>query len=559
MVRVGVARRSTRLVLWFLLCAFTAGTVIASTNPADARRRHHNNKRHAASAPYSPPYASIVVDAKTGKVLEAVNADASRFPASITKVMTLYLLFEALEDKRVNLSTDLRVSAKAAAQAPSKLGLRPGETIDVEDAIKAIVTKSANDVAMAIAENIGGSEERFASMMNRKARELGMKNTNFENPNGLPNPKQVTTARDLAILGRAIQERFPRQYQYFSTRKFTFRGRVIPSHNRLIGRVEGVDGIKTGYTRASGFNLLTSIRVDGRHLVGVVLGGKTSRWRDQRMADLLENNLDRAFTGRAIASALPQAERDERAAPPQATSTREAVSKEAAVPQPVERAKPAVVAELTRPAVEDKREAGQPLPLRPQSGSTAIRTMTAPVTASVTPTGPAMRWVAGPQGRPLAQHIAQGIDQRRPIPPGAVPYTNSITQRSVASLETQPLPKLADVKPAPAPEKVAVSEPAKPETTASIGKRATAAPKYRGWVIQLAATDDEAKAKDILDSAKSRIGRALKGAEPFTESIAKDGTTLYRARFAGFDDSGDAQAACRAAKKAGFRCFAQKV
>ena len=550
MLRVGVASGTTRLVSYFMLCVFAAGAVIASSNPADARRRHHTHKRHAA-APYSPPYASIVVDANTGKVLQATNADAQRFPASITKVMTLYLLFEALEDKRVNLDTRLRVSAKAAAQAPSKLGFRPGETIDVEDAIKAIVTKSANDVAMAIAENIGGSEERFAAMMNRKARELGMNSTHYENPNGLPDSRQVTTARDLAVLGRAIQERFPRQYRYFSTRKFTFRGRVIPSHNRLIGSVEGVDGIKTGYTRASGFNLLTSIHTDGRHLIGVVLGGKTSRWRDQRMASLLEDNLDHAYAGRAIASALPKAEREERTAPPQANSTREAVAKEAAVPLPVERPKPAVVAELTRPAIDETRPVGQPMRIRPQSGSTAIRGATGPVTASVTPTGPSMRWVTGPAGRPLQQHLAQGIDRSDLIPPGAVPFTNSITQRSIATGTAQPLPKVAE------PVKVASTEPAKAETTASIGKRA--APQRSGWVIQIAATEDEAKAKDLLDAAKTKAARPLKGAEPFTERVVKGSSTLYRARFAGFDDSDDAQAACRAVKKAGFHCFAQKV
>ncbi len=553
MLRVGVASGSTRLVSYFMLCVFAAGAVIISSNPADARRRHHAHKRHAAAAPYSPPYASIVVDANTGKVLEATNADAKRFPASITKVMTLYLLFEALEDKRVTLDTELRVSAKAAAQAPSKLGFKPGETIDVEDAIKAIVTKSANDVAMAIAENIGGSEERFAAMMNRKARELGMNSTHYENPNGLPDAKQVTTARDLAVLGRAIQERFPRQYRYFSTRKFTFRGHVIPSHNRLVGSVEGVDGIKTGYTRASGFNLLTSIRTDGRHLIGVVLGGKTSRWRDQRMASLLEDNLDEAYAGRAVASVLPKAEREERSAPPQASSTREAVAKEA-VPLPAERAKPAVVAELTRPAADDTRVAGEPLRIRPQSGSTAIRGATGPVTASVTPTGPAMRWITGPAGRPLQQHLAQGIDRSDLIPPGAVPFTNSITQRSIATGNAQPLPKAAE------PAKVASAEPAKAETTASIGKRPAAAAQRSGWVIQIAATEDEAKAKDLLDAAKTKAARPLKGAEPFTERVVvKGGSTLYRARFAGFDDSDDAQAACRAVKKVGFHCFAQKV
>jgi D-alanyl-D-alanine carboxypeptidase len=204
-----------------------------------------------------------------------------------------------------------------------------------------------------------------------------------------------------------------------------------------------------------------------------------------------------------------------------------------------------VVAELTRPAADDGRAVGEPMRLRPQSGSTAIRTATAPVTASATPTGPAMRWIAGPSGRPL--------------PPGAVPFTNSIAQRSLATLEAQPLPKAAEAKAAAEPAKVASVEPAKAETTASIGKRPAAAPQRSGWVIQIAATEDEAKAKDMLDAARAKAARPLKGAEAFTERVVKGGSTLYRARFAGFDDSGDAQAACRAVKKAGFHCFAQKV
>jgi D-alanyl-D-alanine carboxypeptidase len=179
----------------------------------------------------------MALDAKTGRVLHAENEDALRHPASVTKVMTLYLLFEQLEKGRFTLETPLRVSAHAAAQAPSKLGLRPGSTIEVEDAIKALVTKSANDVAAAVAENIGGSESAFADMMTRKARQIGMSRTTYRNASGLPNPGQVTTARDLITLARSLQDRFPRYYRYFQTRSFAFRGRVIGNHNHLLGRV----------------------------------------------------------------------------------------------------------------------------------------------------------------------------------------------------------------------------------------------------------------------------------------------------------------------------------
>jgi D-alanyl-D-alanine carboxypeptidase len=295
------ARRGLR---WGVFALATAIAVLAvSSDPADARSRR---KRHVSS--YHPPYAAIVVDANSGRVLHAVNADSSRHPASITKVMTLYLLFEQIEAGKLALDTELPVSAHAAAQAPSKLGLRPGQTIEVEDAIKAVVTKSANDVAVVIAEAIGGSEREFARMMTRKARALGMPNTVYVNASGLPDDEQITTARDQALLGRAIQERFPRYYRYFSTRVFTYHGRAMRNHNHLLGRVDGIDGIKTGYVRASGFNLLASLRRDGRHLVAVVMGGPSGRVRDARMRQLLESNVRIAsvrHTAPMIAEAAP--------------------------------------------------------------------------------------------------------------------------------------------------------------------------------------------------------------------------------------------------------------
>ena len=201
---------------------------------------------------YSPPYAAIVVDANSGSVLHAANPDALRHPASLTKIMTLYLLFEQIEAGKLRLDSRLEVSDHASQQAPSKLGLLPGQTLSVEDAIRALVTKSANDAAVVVAEAIGGDEETFARMMTRKARALGMSRTVYNNASGLPDEDQLTTARDQATLGRAIQDRFPRYYRYFATPSFTYRGHAMRNHNKLLGRVEGVDGIKTGYTRASG-------------------------------------------------------------------------------------------------------------------------------------------------------------------------------------------------------------------------------------------------------------------------------------------------------------------
>lgn len=245
-------------------------------------------------------YAGIVVDVKSGKTLYADNADNLRYPASLTKIMTLYMLFGELDAGRVSLNTRMKVSKRAAGQAPSKLALKVGSTIRVKDAISALVTKSANDVAVVIAEHIGKTESKFAIKMTKTARRLGMKKTTFKNASGLPNSGQRTTARDMARLGMAIQDRYPKYYKYFSTRSFSYKGKKYRNHNRLLGTVKGVDGIKTGYIRASGFNLVTSVKRDGRHIVAVVMGGRTGKSRDAHMKKLIGRFLKSATTGRRV-------------------------------------------------------------------------------------------------------------------------------------------------------------------------------------------------------------------------------------------------------------------
>jgi D-alanyl-D-alanine carboxypeptidase len=252
--------------------------------------------------------AAIMIDANTGKVLYESNADALCYPASLTKMMTLYLTFEAMAEGRINKNSPVPFSAYASAQAPTKLGVKAGDSVSVETAIESIVTRSANDSAAALGELLGGSTANFARMMNAKARSLGMTRTTFRNANGLPDPEQKTTARDMARLGIALREHFPQYYGYFSVRQFTFRGRVIRGHNHLLGKVTGVDGIKTGYTRASGFNLATSVAIDGKHLVGVVMGGRTHRERDQRMAALIHKYLPMASARREAADMVAKAE-----------------------------------------------------------------------------------------------------------------------------------------------------------------------------------------------------------------------------------------------------------
>ena len=304
---------SSRILRACILGVVTTATAVIFTNDAaDARHsRHRHVARHHQEAreSYSPAFSSIIVDGNSGATLSANNPDASRHPASLTKIMTLYLLFERLDAGKMKLDTEMEVSEHASEQAPTKLGLRPGQTIRVEDAIKGLVTRSANDAAVVIAEAIAGDEDDFAKLMTRKARALGMTKTVYRNASGLPDDEQVTTARDQSTLGRAIQDRFPRYYRYFSMTAFNYHGHSIRNHNRLLGNVEGVDGIKTGYTRASGFNLVTSMRRGNRHLVGVVLGGRSGGSRDAIMRNLLAENLEKAATKRTVAAITERSRR----------------------------------------------------------------------------------------------------------------------------------------------------------------------------------------------------------------------------------------------------------
>ncbi len=237
----------------------------------------------------APPYAEFLLDPATGAVLHAVNADSPTQPASLTKMMTLFLAFDALDKGDLALDQMIPVSRRAQNMAPSKLGLVAGTSIRVEDAILGLVTRSANDASVVLAEAIGGTEEQFAEMMTMKARMLGMRNTSFHNASGLPNSRQITTARDIAALSQALIKGHARHYPYFSRTSFTYNGAPVQTHNRLMSRYDGMDGIKTGFVNASGFNLAGTAVRNGRRLIAVVLGGRTSRERDNRVAALLDH------------------------------------------------------------------------------------------------------------------------------------------------------------------------------------------------------------------------------------------------------------------------------
>ncbi len=279
----------------FLTILVLVGLVLSATD-ADARKRKRHH-RHAP-APYVEKHASIVIDAATGRVLYERMATDVRYPASLTKMMTLYLLFEHLQQGRISLSTMMTASAYASSQEPTKLGLKPGDQVSVEDAIKALIVRSANDVAVMVAEHLSGSEHQFAARMTGKARELGMARTTFVNASGLPDKQQRSTASDLAILSRRLIFDFPQFYPYFHAQSFVWNGRSFEGHNNLMKFFDGADGLKTGYTRMSGFNLASSAVRQGKRLIAVVMGGRSAHARDTKTAELLENEFTKLGLGR---------------------------------------------------------------------------------------------------------------------------------------------------------------------------------------------------------------------------------------------------------------------
>jgi D-alanyl-D-alanine carboxypeptidase len=538
------ARRGLRSCV--LALAATIAALSFTITAADARhhRREHihyarhgsHPHHHAQLEAYAPPSASIVVDGNTGSVLEESNADALRHPASLTKVMTLYLLFERLDAGKIRLDTPLTVSEHAAEQAPTKLDLKPGQTISVEDAIKAVVTRSANDVAVVIAENLGGSEEAFGRLMTQKARALGMSRTTYVNASGLPDDEQITTARDQTLLGRAIQDRFPRYYKFFSTTSFVFRGETIRGHNHLLGEVSGVDGIKTGFTEASGFNLLTSVHRDGRYIVGVVLGGRTASERDAHMRALIQGSFRLASIGRTPPVIASQAEAKAEAQPVAKPPSRELARAQApARTGPASAANPRVVVGSSDPII--------PLVVKTINYHTVtVRTPTKAMPVLVPTPDP-------PQS--IAAETTAGVQVPTPqSPPGTV----------VAS--AGPIPAADPTPPTigPAPAAPVLAEPAKTEPakpTAANPVPQTPPHVHGGWVIQIGAFDGENEAKQHLSAAQTKLHTMLAAADPFTERVQKGDTTFYRARFAGFDKF-TAEAACRQLKRSDIACMAIK-
>jgi D-alanyl-D-alanine carboxypeptidase len=462
-----------------------------------------------AFSPLSYAYASeggrhavLVVDANTGRVIYQRSADEPRFPASLAKLMTLYLLFEQLEQGRLSLTTRIRFSASAVAQPPSNLDVEEGAEIAVVDAIKALIVKSANDVAVAVAEHIAGSQEKFAELMSRKARELGMTATVFRNASGLPDVEQVTTARDMIVLALRLHDQFPKHYPLFATRTFGWGGETFRNHNTLLFRYQGLEGMKTGYIRASGFNLVASARRGKKHVIAAYFGGKTAALRNAAV----RTHLDAAF---AKAS-----EKKTRSPGPLLVAH--------AKGQPPEQAK-------ATPALESK---------------------TPPAAIAAVPT-------PQPASRPPLV-AAPGVELMRVRPvlaEGATPAPEAASRAPAGIEDLLKQPERAP--PAEPPRNSASEEAASPAKTAAVAEPASA--PSGPFQVQVGAYQTQDEAERQLAWVRQRAGAALGAHAPRMSQVKHGDKTFFRARYVGFDGRSAADGVCTELKRLEIDCLVMKA
>lgn len=512
-----LSAKAGRLALAGLFALFVSATL----SPADAA---------------APKTAALVVDAYSGKVLYSRSADEYRYPASLTKVMTLYLLFEKLEAGETTLKSKITMTPKGAGMPPSKLGLRAGQTISVEDAILALVTRSANDVASATGAFIAGTEDDFAVLMTKKARALGMSKTTYKNASGLPNSAQKTTARDQATLAKRVREDFPQYYHYFSTEYFAWGKARIRNHNRLLGEYKGTTGLKTGYTNASGFNLTATVERDNKFLIGVVMGGRKAKLRDAHMIEILDKAFPRAIAmkdGNTLVAAISPA------------------------PTPVVRPVGLVRAEdrsallQLASSIEDEREPDE------ETYAQGDLSTDVPVPAPVAATLRA----------PLPATPASTPDAAAPI--------DSMTAYAVAALRTAEGPvrqagrEIGNFLVAPAnasvsPDAVAnpllrtaANDPARTEPAAAHTWREGDPLIPEGtWIIQIGAYADQSDAVDSIRKAMRAAPSELGEAVPVTIPVkTADKRTLYRSRFGGFEGEEAARNACGRLARQAIQCI----
>ncbi len=497
--------------------------------------------------------AVLIVDANSGRALLQSAADAPRRPASLAKLMTLYLVFERIDHGRLSYQTPIRFSANAVAAAPSKLDVPEGTEIALIDAIKVLITKSANDVAVAIAERIAGSEANFARLMTQKAHHLGMSATTFRNASGLPDEEQVTSARDLITLTLHLEDDFPRYYPLFATRYLTYHGETFRNHNSLLFDFPGTDGLKTGYTHASGFNLVASVRRGRKHVVGVIFGGTSAASRDRAMESYLLRALAQASNERTrstvpvrVARGTPRGEHAPLLPPAPQRVTRAAAAPPAitsATPRaPGAAASPAIAAAAASPAVADANAAsGVALPrVRQVLLEHAVATAAQP------------EGIAGL----LAQDGGAGASAGARINgPEAAPAL--MTARATDAANASPV-LLSAAQSAPPPGPNAAAPAASPREGETTSARASAADAAGGFLIQIGAYNSQAEAERQLARARTRAPRLLDARAPMTQPVTQGDRQLFRARYGGFAAAAGAAQACQALLRQGIACLVVK-
>ena len=543
------------------------------TKQAPAKKTKQAKKQPAKAAP-PPKQSAMIIDGNTGAVLHDDAADEPRFPASLTKVMTLYMLFSEIEQGRLSFSSRITASARAAAAPPSKLDLKPGDTISVADAVRALVVRSANDVAVAVAEHIGGSEPAFARAMTQRARQIGMTQTVFYNASGLPDPRQLTTARDMLTLALRIQDDFPKHYHYFSTSTFTFRDKTWRSHNTLMRSFPGMDGMKTGYIRASGFNLVSSVRTGNKHIVGVVFGGQTAAARNAHMQGLLFRALERASTQRTRKGSEPLVAR-KRPAPQQPAVPREIemawATESRAAPPPSPRAAPPPPVKAAAKA-PPKKVPPQPAPApRPQADQIA----------QVLEQGDAHD-TTGPDGYHGAPEfdlfaLREAMSETTPArsepqaPPPVAHAATSPNARDIAGLIRNSLVEGAPQPRRGAPQQADAADVARPPSTLDsqarqLGMEVAALPDRQlaartppgGFDVQIGAYVSAEEAQRRIEQVRGRTGDLLSSYAGATIPVQTAERQMFRARFVNFDER-SATSTCLELRRMAIDCLVMRA
>jgi len=493
---------------------------------------------HAQGIENLRKYAGIVVDAKSGKILYEDQADSKRYPASVAKVMTLYVLFQELQAGNLSLSTKMTVSRHAAAAVPTKLGLRAGSTISVEDAIKALVTLSANDMARVIAEHISGTEEKFAERMTATARAMGMRNTTYRNASGLPDGRQVTTVRDQAILGIAVYQHFSQYYNYFQTTSFRYGGKTYGNHNRVLGYMGAVDGIKTGYINAAGSNLLTAARKDNRHIVIVAFGFNSAASRDEKVRQLVSSYLTKGRQGDYLQTAMvpvPGRQGNTQFALAQPSKPTLAMP----TPMPDFRLAQLVAANGAQPQMAVASAA--PVAIAP-----ALPTPV-PQDLGLAPAVQAANVLAAPtQAQPIQPNqdvIGAWLSETYNL--GAPPSALGSTAPSAPLLPPGAVGGASNEQPVDLMHSGSITQVAE----------ATTAPG--AWIVQIGAGPSEDSARSMLSDAAGKVG-SLGDFRSYVERFEKNGQTFFRARFVGFGDRNAATAMCDQLKAQDLACLAMQ-